>query len=176
MPMQMAAALAVGAAGAVVGTRFAVTKESMLSEAKKQRYVAAKAADTQRVRIYDDLGALNWPVGIDGRIIANAFTSAHGIATLTEVETTMMHCPRETAQNLNLRTRHGMSLCQSTTIYAERHCTGIGALIGGRQAFSNCWRVMCRRSSRRQPRRRLLRPHKTAIWTWCRCGAEQASA
>ena len=92
MPMQMAAALALGAAGAVVGTRFAVTKESMLSEAKKQRYVAAKAADTQRVRIYDDLGALDWPVGIDGRIIANAFTSAHGIATLTEVETAMMHC------------------------------------------------------------------------------------
>ena len=93
MLMQMAAALALGAAGAVVGTRFAVTKESMLSEAKKQRYVAAKAADTQRVRIYDDLGALDWPVGIDGRIIANAFTSAHGTATLTEVRTVVAHAP-----------------------------------------------------------------------------------
>ena len=90
--MQMAAALALGAAGAVVGTRFAVTKESMLSEAKLQRYVAAKAADTQRVRIYDDLGTLDWPVGIDGRIIANSFTLAHGTATLTEVGIVLLHC------------------------------------------------------------------------------------
>ena len=91
-PVQMAAALALGAAGAVVGTRFAVTRESMLSEAKKQRYVAAKAADTQRVRIYDDLGALDWPVGIDGRIIGNAFTLAHGSATLTEARIILTHC------------------------------------------------------------------------------------
>ena len=81
----MAAALALGAPGVVIGTRFAVTTESMLSDEKKQRYVAAKAADTRRTRLYDDLGSLNWPKGIDGRIIGNDFSNRHGTAAPVEV-------------------------------------------------------------------------------------------
>ncbi len=81
----MAAALALGATGAVVGTRFAVSRESMLSDAKKQRYLAAKGGDTIRNRLYDDLGAVEWPRGIDGRLIGNAFTSHYGYAAPQEV-------------------------------------------------------------------------------------------
>lgn len=82
---QVAAALALGAAAAVMGTRFAVTAESMLSEAKKQRYLAANACDTQRTRLFDALGPLDWPSGIDGRALRNAFADKHGVDAPTDV-------------------------------------------------------------------------------------------
>ena len=82
---QVAAALALGAVGAVMGTRFAATKESMYSAEKKQRYLTAKAADTHRTRLYDDLGAMGWPAGIDGRTISNTFSTSHGFVAPAEV-------------------------------------------------------------------------------------------
>ncbi len=36
--------------------------------------MAAKGLDTHRTRLYDDLGALPWPEGIDGRTLRNAFS------------------------------------------------------------------------------------------------------
>lgn len=86
--------LALGAAGAVLGTRFAVTQESMLSAEKKQRYLAAKAGDTRRTRLYDDLGPLDWPIGVDGRLIGNAFTSAHGDVAPAEVGLSALAIPQ----------------------------------------------------------------------------------
>ena len=83
--LQVAAAFALGAAGVVMGTRFAATKESMYSDKKKQRYLAAKAADTHRTRLYDDLGAVPWPAGIDGRVIGNTFSRSHGTVAPAEV-------------------------------------------------------------------------------------------
>ena len=85
MSLQVAAALALGAPGVVIGTRLAVTMESMLSDEKKQRYVAAKAADTMRTQLYDDLGNRNWPKEYDGRIIRNDFSERHGTAAPVEV-------------------------------------------------------------------------------------------
>jgi len=70
-----------------MGTRFAVTNESMLSEEKKQRYLAAKAADTQRTRLFDDLGPVDWPTGVDGRVIGNTFSNTHGTIAPAEVDT-----------------------------------------------------------------------------------------
>ena len=86
----MAAALTLGATGAVIGTRFAVSKESLLSEAKKQRYLCAKGGDTVRNRLYDDLGLVAWPRGIDGRLISNAVTSDYGYAAPEEVQNTVL--------------------------------------------------------------------------------------
>lgn len=86
----MAAALALGAAGAVVGTRFAVSKESLYSDAKKQRYIPAKGGDTVRNRLYDDLGLVEWPRGIDGRLIGNTVTSKYGYAAPQKVTSTQI--------------------------------------------------------------------------------------
>lgn len=83
--LQVAAALALGAAGAVMGTRFAATRESMYSKEKKQRYLAATAADTHRTRLYDDLGTMPWPAGVDGRTIRNTFSTSHGSVAPAEV-------------------------------------------------------------------------------------------
>ncbi len=102
--LQVAAVFALGAAGAVMGTRFAATKESMYSDEKKQRYLAAKAADTHRTRLYDDLGAVPWPAGIDGRVIGNTFSKSHGTVA-----------PAEVSQVSPLLSLHGLSFCRERT-------------------------------------------------------------
>ena len=83
--LQVAAALTLGAAGVVVGTRLAATHESLLSQKKKLRYLSATSADFVRTRLYDDLGQIPWPVGVDGGAIGNRFTAAYGYAAPSEV-------------------------------------------------------------------------------------------
>ena len=74
-----------GAAGAVMGTRFVATKESLYTEEKKLRYLSAKAVDTHRSSLHDQLGTVEQPQGIDGRLISSAFTSAYGTKAPTDV-------------------------------------------------------------------------------------------
>ena len=87
MRLQVAAAFARGAAGAVMGTCLAATKEGMYLEEKKQCYLAAKAAVTHqnRKRGHDDLGAVPCPAGIDGRVTGNTFSNSHGTVAPAEV-------------------------------------------------------------------------------------------
>jgi len=62
----LAAFLTLGAAGAVVGTRFLVAEESQYSEVQKRAIIAAKA--TARSYVFDELrGTTGWPAGVDGR-------------------------------------------------------------------------------------------------------------
>src|SRR5690242_19586531 len=49
----VAAALALGAAGAVIGTRFCATKESLLHGSAKDRLLRAKSGDTVRTGVFD---------------------------------------------------------------------------------------------------------------------------
>lgn len=61
-----------GADGAVMGTRFLATTESLYSEAKKARICGAKAEDTVRSIAFDlARGTTNWPKDIDGRGLRN---------------------------------------------------------------------------------------------------------
>ncbi len=53
----VAAALAAGAQGAVIGTRFLASREAAASDAYKQRVVAARAEDTVRTSLFD----VGWP-------------------------------------------------------------------------------------------------------------------
>lgn len=52
---QIAAALALGADGCVVGTRFLATEESLYSAKQKTRIVQAKGEDTVQTTLFDDL-------------------------------------------------------------------------------------------------------------------------
>ncbi|OBI42121.1 NAD(P)H-dependent flavin oxidoreductase [Mycobacterium colombiense] len=75
----LAAALALGADGAVVGTRFWATPEALVSQRAQQRAVAAGGDDTVRTRVYDLVRRLDWPAGYNARALSNTFLDTwHG--------------------------------------------------------------------------------------------------
>ncbi|OBK31218.1 oxidoreductase [Mycobacterium sp. 1165196.3] len=75
----LAAALALGADGAVVGTRFWATPEALVSPQAQRRAVAAGGDDTVRTRVYDVVRRLDWPTGYTVRALNNAFLNTwHG--------------------------------------------------------------------------------------------------
>jgi len=64
--------LGLGAAGAVLGTRFLLTPESLYSDAHKQALVAADSSSSIRSMAFDQArNALSWPSGVDGRGLRN---------------------------------------------------------------------------------------------------------
>jgi nitronate monooxygenase len=69
----VAAALMLGAHGAMIGTRFAAATESLMPEQAKDRIVAARAADTARTRVFDVIRGYGWPEPFTGRALRNDF-------------------------------------------------------------------------------------------------------
>jgi nitronate monooxygenase len=69
----LAAALMLGAEGAVLGTRFLATAESLLHERARDRVVSARAADTARTRVFDPVRGYFWPEGYTARTLRNRF-------------------------------------------------------------------------------------------------------
>ncbi|HZD65787.1 MAG TPA: nitronate monooxygenase, partial [Acidimicrobiales bacterium] len=69
----LAAALALGAHGAVLGTRFAATPEALGPAWTKARLVAASGDRTTRTRVFDAARGIAWPPAYTGRALANAF-------------------------------------------------------------------------------------------------------
>jgi len=64
--------LGLGAAGAVLGTRFLLTPESLYSDAHKQALVAAVSSSSVRSMAFDQVrGTLGWPSGVNGRGLHN---------------------------------------------------------------------------------------------------------
>ncbi|RMO89011.1 2-nitropropane dioxygenase family oxidoreductase [Pseudomonas syringae pv. philadelphi] len=72
----MAAALALGMDGVMMGTRFLASQEALPSERVKQRLLQAVASDTVRTRIFDQVRGIDWPEGYSGRVIGNDFSKA----------------------------------------------------------------------------------------------------
>lgn len=67
----VAAAIALGAAGVSMGTRFVPTPESISTEKERAGLVAARGQDTVRTPAVDVVRGPAWPDGHDGRIVAN---------------------------------------------------------------------------------------------------------
>ena len=68
----VASLLTLGAAGAVLGTRFLLTPESLYTAAQKQALLAASDSATVRTLAFDRVrGTLEWPSGVDGRALYN---------------------------------------------------------------------------------------------------------
>lgn len=75
----IAAALMLGAQGALVGTRFMAATESLINPRWKARLVEAGGDDTLRTRIFDIVRGIPWPAPFTGRALKNAFTARwHG--------------------------------------------------------------------------------------------------
>ncbi|WP_286902994.1 NAD(P)H-dependent flavin oxidoreductase [Vreelandella sedimenti] len=70
----MAAALMLGADGAMLGTRFLASEEALPSSAYKQRLIRSATANTVRTRIFDLVRGIEWPAEYSGRAIANHFS------------------------------------------------------------------------------------------------------
>jgi nitronate monooxygenase len=72
----LAAALMLGAAGAMIGTRFEATTEALLDAEEVKAITAAAASDTVRGRILDIATHAGWPARYPARTLRNRFTDA----------------------------------------------------------------------------------------------------
>lgn len=69
----LAAVLALGAAGALVGTRLMAAEEALVHPAARQRLVASRGEETMRTRVFDQVRGYAWPAGYTGRSLRNGF-------------------------------------------------------------------------------------------------------
>jgi nitronate monooxygenase len=70
----LAAALMLGAAGAVIGTRFEATPEALIDGEEVKAISAARADDTTRGRAIDVAAGSDWPARYTARTLRNRFT------------------------------------------------------------------------------------------------------
>ncbi|MFF0386787.1 NAD(P)H-dependent flavin oxidoreductase [Streptomyces sp. NPDC004286] len=70
----LAAALALGADGVMMGTRFAATEESLATAGFKSRLVSARTADTVNTRAFDVVRGIPWDDVYQARSVSNDFT------------------------------------------------------------------------------------------------------
>lgn len=69
----LAAALALGAAGALIGTRFQASHEAIVPAEVRKAIVDGHGADTERTRVLDLAGGSGWPAKYTARVLRNAF-------------------------------------------------------------------------------------------------------
>jgi len=75
----LAAALALGADGVLVGTRLWATPEALVSPRAHERAIRAVGDDTFRTQVYDAVRQLDWPAEYNERAIGNSFLDVwHG--------------------------------------------------------------------------------------------------
>jgi len=75
----LAAALALGAAGISMGTRFTASRESLWDPAMKAAAVVAGGDDTAQTRVFDIVRGAPWPAIYPGRALRNDFAERwHG--------------------------------------------------------------------------------------------------
>ncbi|HTQ34524.1 MAG TPA: nitronate monooxygenase [Stellaceae bacterium] len=84
----LAAALMLGADGVMMGTRFHVSEESLVSPAAKTRIIGASGDETVRTNVFDVGLETPWPTHFTGRGLANRFTETwHGRETALAADT-----------------------------------------------------------------------------------------
>ena len=69
----LAAALMLGAHGALIGTRFYASAEALGQDRAKQRIVAARGNETARTHVFDMVRGYAWPPAYSGRALRNPF-------------------------------------------------------------------------------------------------------
>ncbi len=69
----VAAALCLGAAGALIGTRFQVTAESLAGAWLKKAIIDGRGQDTERSSVLDIAMGSGWPLAYTGRTLGHPF-------------------------------------------------------------------------------------------------------
>lgn len=72
----LAAVLVLGAAGALIGTRFQASHEALVPAELSKALVDGSGADTERIRVLDVARGAPWPERYPGRALRNAFLDA----------------------------------------------------------------------------------------------------
>lgn len=70
----LAAALALGAAGALVGTRFLASHEAVVPAEVREAIIDGRGDETERTRVLDIARGSGWPATYTARVLRNAFT------------------------------------------------------------------------------------------------------
>ena len=95
----VAGVLAMGAAGAWIGTRFCATVESTGTEEAKGVILRASETDTVHTRVFDLVQDIPWPEEFPGRAIRNAFSARwHGREPRLEEERSTVSTEFEAAR------------------------------------------------------------------------------
>lgn len=83
----LAAALMLGADGAVIGTRFWASREALVHPRILDRALAATGDDTIRTRVVDVVRGYDWPGRYNGRVLRNRFIQKwHGSEEALKLE------------------------------------------------------------------------------------------
>jgi len=69
----LAAVLALGAAGALIGTRFQASHEALVPAGISKAIVEGRGADTERTRVLDIARDSGWPAKYTARVLRNAY-------------------------------------------------------------------------------------------------------
>lgn len=69
----LAAALALGADGALVGSRFVMAEEALTARGAQRRVEGLDGDATARTSVLDLVRGKDWPAGFDGRVMRNRF-------------------------------------------------------------------------------------------------------
>lgn len=69
----LAAALSLGAAGVLMGTRFTAATESLWNDAMKAQVTGAGGDETEQTRVFDIVRGAPWPEIYPGRAVKNSF-------------------------------------------------------------------------------------------------------
>ena len=86
----IAGVLAMGAAGAWIGTRFCATRESLGNDRAKQRILEATETGTVHTRVFDLAQGIPWPDAFPGRALRNTFTARwHGREEVLRTQRTL---------------------------------------------------------------------------------------
>ena len=72
----LAAAIALGAGGVSLGTRFLASPEANSNAAEAAAVLAGRSIDTVRTSVVDVIRGPRWPDGLDGRILRNRLTES----------------------------------------------------------------------------------------------------
>ncbi|MFC9555387.1 NAD(P)H-dependent flavin oxidoreductase [Rhodococcus sp. NPDC056960] len=89
----LAAVLAAGAEGAMIGTALLASPETIGPEYARDRLIAAGSADTVYTSVFDQARSQPWPARWGGRALANEFTSRWHGADAPEIELATAYDP-----------------------------------------------------------------------------------
>lgn len=95
----LAAALALGACGAVIGTRYCATPEALMHPRAVQRLVDGEGDHTLRTRVFDVARRYDWPARYTGRALRNRFIERwHGREAMLAADAAALEGYRDAQQ------------------------------------------------------------------------------